>query len=259
MEAVNYVDGDGGTINVAMFPGLSRHIEVLGITSHHLRVPRMEVVYFREKYHDATELGHQYTVTIGMHIHTKSLVHGLVFPCVTENTTTTMAIKEFGYLALVNALWSCHPSSLEQAQGLPFAQHAPGQHAATIPKGAYLCFFARGQVPPEGPGSDYELGSTRQGTGPQRVFDLRLYDGMNIGRFVNQGGLISGMKALVAASNRCDGCTTFQPNVAETIFDEACNAVYCCVNGGHDMVVKAAKDIVTNLDYFTLTTACSIG
>ena len=111
--------------------------------------------------------------------------------------------------------------------GLAIRPTCPGQHAATIPKGAYLCFFARGQVTPEGPGSNYELGSTRQGTGPQCVFDPRLYDGMNIGRFVNQGGLISGMKALVVASNRCDGYTTFQPNVAETIFDEACNTVYC--------------------------------
>ena len=54
------------------------------------------------------------------------------------------------------------------------------------------------------------------------------------------GGVVT-QEALVAASNRCDGCTTFQPNVAETIFDEACNAANCVVNGGHDMVVNMGE------------------
>ena len=58
---------------------------------------------------------------------------------------------------------------------------------------------------------------------------------------------MAGMKALVAVSKRTDGCTTYQLNVAEAIFDGASNAAYCSVSEGHDRVVKAATDIVALL------------
>ena len=62
----------------------------------------------------------------------------------------------------------------------------------TIPKGRYVCFFARGVQRRPGPGSDYELGATRsrrEADGQELVYDPVDYDGRNIGRFVNQGGM----------------------------------------------------------------------
>ena len=53
---------------------------------------------------------------------------------------------------------------------------------------------------------DYELSSTRRGS--LVVFDPQVYDYRNIGRFVNQGGLMEGLKALVV----------YSPNMAESIF-----------------------------------------
>ena len=103
VEAVNYIDGDGGTINVAMFPGLQNYAFKQGISCHHLRVPSMALLSFREKYHDAIELGHQYTITLGMHnIHLVMIT--IAFVChFSHPENTTPVTKEFGYLALVHA------------------------------------------------------------------------------------------------------------------------------------------------------------
>ena len=67
MEAINYVDGDGGSINVDKFTGLSQYLRVMGISIQQVEVPKTTLVQFREVFHDAIELGHhQYTVTFGM-------------------------------------------------------------------------------------------------------------------------------------------------------------------------------------------------
>eukprot|EP00731_Ephydatia_muelleri_P039200 Em1207g2a len=56
------------------------------------------------------------------------------------------------------------------------------------------CHFAIGQPPSTAPPSDYELSSTRRGS--LLVYDPQVYDGHNIGRFINQGGLLEGLKEL---------------------------------------------------------------
>ena len=87
------------------------------------------------------------------------------------------------------------PSLIKGAgSGLMVRPTPPGRQEVTIPKGAYLCFFANP--------SDYELGSTRRGdAGVDAAYDPQVYDGKNIGRFINQGGLLEGIQALVAS---CD-------------------------------------------------------
>ena len=62
------------------------------------------------------------------------------------------------------------------------------------------------------------------------MFDPRVYDAMNIGRFVNQGERIKDIKAIVAACDIGAGSTAYQRNIAEVIFDAACNFVYSTIN-----------------------------
>ena len=68
---------------------------------------------------------------------------------------------------------------------------------------------------PERPPSDYELGSTRRGGAGVGVYDPQVYDGQNIGRFINQGGLLEGIKALVASCDLKQGGNLYQPAVAK--------------------------------------------
>ena len=87
--------------------------------------------------------------------------------------------------------------------GLMVRPTCPGQQKVTIPKGEHICaFLPTAHLPPEGHPSDYELGSTRCGGAGVDVvymYDPQAYDGKNIGRFVNQGGLLEGIQALVAS------------------------------------------------------------
>ena len=105
-----------------------------------------------------------------------------------------------------------------------------------------MCHFAIGQPPSAEPPSDYELSSTRRGS--LIVFDPQVYDGRNIVRFVNQGGLMEGLRALVSVSDRTRGYTTYSPNVAETIFkDRSCVVYQVC---GDEMVMNASKPITSH-------------
>jgi hypothetical protein len=125
----------------------------------------------------------------------------------------------------------------------------PGRQEVTIPKGAYLCFFANRTPAPEGHPSDYELGSTRRGgAGVDAVYDPQVYDGKNIGRFINQGGLLEGIQALVASCDLEQGGDVYQPKVAENIFNQHANVVYTTQRGGQEMVVTAKRDICTSSD-----------
>eukprot|EP00731_Ephydatia_muelleri_P025886 Em0017g969a len=92
-EAVNYFDGDGGSINVDRFPGLRRYFEVSGVPIHSVSIPRCDLVYFREALHDAIELGHQYSV---------SVVGGNTLPGPSNAPPQTM-VQPFGYHDLVHA------------------------------------------------------------------------------------------------------------------------------------------------------------
>ena len=367
-EAVNYFDGDGGSIHVDRFPGLRRYLQVSGIPTHSVCNPRCDLVYFREAFHDAIELGHQYSV---------SVVEDGTLPG-PSNALPQTVVQPFGYLALVHArceigrptcgrvllvpcgvhhgrkgarllveVYTCNKASdqfvstgvrrveaglsfptrgapirynlaLETARGncrgvfqygadmgveelMPWvlkdrladrgSSHSvrcgavvctvannmqflnethmsvspslikgagsglmvrptpPGRQEVTIPKGAYLCFFANHTPAPEGHPSDYELGSTRRGGARvDVVYDPQVYDGKNIGRFINQGGLLEGIKALVASCDRDQGGDVYQPKVAENIFNQHANVVYTTQRGGQEMVVTAKQDIRTSSD-----------
>ena len=344
-ECINYCDGDGGSIQVDRFPGLSRYLEVNGIPIHSVGSPSCRLVYFREAFHDAIEAGHRFSVTTmedvdtlpeassarpqvthfghlalvharneigkpscgrvllvpyGVHhgrnglrllveIYTSSkgsdqfvstgvrrVEDGLSFPTVGAPMRYLQAMEaaianrngffQFGpEMANVQLMpWSLkvslaeqesvtvhcsdtltctvnnsrkllnechmmvHPSLLTGAgSGLFIRPTPPTQQDATIPKGAYVCFFSYATAVSEGPASDYELGSTRNVSGLDRVvYDPSVYNGLNIGRFINQGGLNEGIKALVASCNREEGCDSYRPGVAENIFDQHCNVVY---------------------------------
>ena len=100
---------------------------------------------------------------------------------------------------------------------------------ATIPSGEYVCHFAN-------PHQRHHR-QTMSCPLSDEAYDPHVYDGHNIGRFINQGGLLEGLRELVAASDRDRGCTAYSPTVAEAIFAVV---EYHVANGGSEMVVLAA-------------------
>ena len=85
-----------------------------------------------------------------------------------------------------------------------------------------------------------------RGDSQNLVYDPQVYDGKNIGRFVNQAGLCDRIKALVASCDKDSGCDTFVPGVAEKVFDAKSNCGYKQMNGGREMVITASVAITTS-------------
>ncbi|KAL5503669.1 hypothetical protein EMCRGX_G010654 [Ephydatia muelleri] len=312
-EAVNYCDGDGGSILVEQFPGLSKYLRQQNVATHSLAAPQCTLVQFREAFHDAVELGHQYTVVAtreddepgpstgdgGDRIVVEIVIRdvtsgtflvsglsrvqcGFSFPvqnarrhymvakeeavaahCEVLEIGPSMAAQEAMPWSLKEAFSSgqspvaiagclitnstqflnqshlhIHTSFIPSAGWGLMIRPCPN---ATIPHGAYVCHFAIGQPPSTAPPSDYELFSMRRGS--LLVYDPQVYDGHNIGRFINQGGLLEGLRELVAASDRDRGCTAYSPTVAEAIFADRFCVEYHVANGGSEMVVQASKPI----------------
>ena len=74
------------------------------------------------------------------------------------------------------------------------------RNSAVIPKGAKICLYSRAPLTSELEDTDYffevDLGRHCY------CFDAKHYDGENLGRFVNQGGLLEGLKKMVSLSER---------------------------------------------------------
>ena len=60
--SVHYVDGDGGYLDVQQIPGLEDYARHRGVVPCCLTTHTVSLVPFREKHHDAIELGHLYDV-----------------------------------------------------------------------------------------------------------------------------------------------------------------------------------------------------
>jgi len=86
IEAVQYVDGDGGTLIAEFIPGLLQYATAKGILTQHISSHNYTLIPFREKFHDAIELGHTYDIR-----------------CEQLSGESTKTVKEYGYLALIKA------------------------------------------------------------------------------------------------------------------------------------------------------------
>ena len=64
IEGVQYVDGDGGIIVAELFPGLMECVDKYSVPFTKDDLQGHTLVQFRERFHDAPELGHKYTIKI---------------------------------------------------------------------------------------------------------------------------------------------------------------------------------------------------
>ncbi len=113
----------------------------------------------------------------------------------------------------------------------------PGRY--TIPKGRVIC---SNQAEPQGTneGTDY-LMETDAGRGKTLTYQAATYDGQNIGRFINQGGLVEGLTNMCAQADRKRGNTAFRGKEENDEFLRHCNAFYRV--SGRELQIRVIKDI----------------
>lgn len=98
----------------------------------------------------------------------------------------------------------------------------PPRRQVTVPVGRRICLYSDQPLEPgeEPTDSDYLFAV---GEGSRLVqFNPAVYDGRTIGRFVNQGGLIEGMKQMVLDSNSTV-CSSFSRRGTEVALQSGCN------------------------------------
>jgi len=81
----------------------------------------------------------------------------------------------------------------------------------------------------------------------QLRFNPEVYDGQNIGRFVNQGGLSEGVKKLSQSLDRRTGSSGFQLGYIDGEMDKYCNVQYKVVRKRY-MNVVASRDLRSGND-----------
>ena len=86
---------------------------------------------------------------------------------------------------------------------------------------------------------DYLFQSNRSGR--RYYYQAAKYDGQNIGRFINQGGLQEGLKEMCLLSDRETGQTFFQSGPVDAEFDRHCNVSY--TQWGSELLVKAKSNL----------------
>ena len=91
--------------------------------------------------------------------------------------------------------------------------------------------------------TDYLMEDTRQ----KLFFNPEVYDGANVGRFVNQGGLPEGVKKLCQSLDRKTGSRGLQSGYVNDEMDKLCNVRYTVVRKSY-MNVVASRDLRSGND-----------
>ena len=187
----------------------------------------------------------------------KGLLTGKGAPAVTlENRSLNEVctiVQDTTYLNEANIL--VLPSTIEGAGLALFLRPTPaGRKDYAIPRGRRLCQYSDKVV-----GEEEEVSNTDycldRVEGARRITWNPLHpDGANLGRYINQGGLVEGLRALISSCDRTSGAGSFSPKEAEAVFARHCNVTYKYVKEpapggrGHKdtLVVTMARDTTSS-------------
>ena len=119
------------------------------------------------------------------------------------------------------------PSTIVGAGLALFLRPTPaGREDYTIPAGRRLCLYSDEVVGEEEEVTNTDYCLDRVEGGRRITWNPLNPDGANLGRYVNQGGLIEGLRALVSSCDRTRGAESFSPKEAEAVFGQHCNVAY---------------------------------
>ena len=110
-----------------------------------------------------------------------------------------------------------------------------------IPKGNTICSYQeKPDEVDESLTSDYLFEVEGHGGRPV-YYQAATYDGQNIGRYINQGGLPEGLTEMCLQSDVKTGHTSFSQKTVNETFAEHCNVVYKQVR--LELQVRASRDL----------------
>ena len=136
--------------------------------------------------------------------------------CRVENNSRATYLNE----ANVWILKSLLPGA---GMGLFIRPTLPGRRSAVIPARQAICLYS-GDVSSVATHSDYLMEVEYRGS--HLYYNPSVYDGRNIGRFINQGGLLAGVKNMCIACDKRIGGSGFCQGDVHRAMEEECNTIY---------------------------------
>ena len=154
---------------------------------------------------------------------------------------STMHLNEANLLVL---------KSLIPGAGLGlFLRPTPGHHSLVIPRDTRICLYSCRPLASEEsiadlPTTDYlleaQVGHTTHFYSPHE------FTGEEMGRFVNQGGLIKGLEQLCMECDRRRGATSFSLHPVREVMGSSCNVAFSFQR--NSLLVVARQDLLSSID-----------
>ena len=109
--------------------------------------------------------------------------------------------------------------------GLFLRPTPPSGRPLVIPEGKYICVYS--QTPTRQQVDDVTSTDYLLEVGRRRLrFNAETFTGEEMGRFVNQGGLVEGLEVMCRNSDVRTGATSYAPHEANQIIHSLCNVRY---------------------------------
>ena len=162
--------------------------------------------------------------------------HDQPVTCIVRNNANADYLNEAN-------IWVLKSSILNAGFGLFLKPTSPSRRPICIPPKKTICVYCI--EPTSGPVSqmpttDYLLEVERSGT--SLFYNPQVYDGHNIGRFLNQGGLLQGIEEMCVCCDGEQGGEGIQQGRVHKVMEDMCNTAYQ-VSHGQALHVVASKRI----------------
>ena len=144
---------------------------------------------------------------------------GAAFTCTVRNSTERL--NEANLFVLKSLISGA-------GMGLFLRPTPPGGIPLVIPQGRLICMYSRTRTwedVGDMASTDYLLEVTLGG-GTTARFNPEVYNGDDIGRFINQGGLLEGLEEMCRGCDRDSGRTSYTPHEVNQAIEQHCNVTY---------------------------------
>ena len=163
---------------------------------------------------------------------------------VSQETTIMCAVKNNPHADYLNEanIWILKSTLQNAGLGLFLKPTLPSKHSICIPTRKVICTYSAEPITTPlmcMATTDYLIQAEHKGS--ILNYNPQVYDGHNIGRFINQGGLLEGIQEMCLCCDKQQGGSGIQQGRIHKVMEEKCNTAYQISSGSKLSVVSLRR------------------
>ena len=163
---------------------------------------------------------------------------------VSLDTTITCTVKNNPHADYLNEanVWILKSTLHNAGLGLFLKPTLPSKHCICIPAKKVICTYSAEPITTpllHMATTDYLIEAEHRGS--ILSFNPQVYDGQNIGRFINQGGLLEGIQEMCLCCDKQQGGSGIQQGRIHKVMEDKCNTAYQISSGSVLHVVSLQR------------------